>query len=243
MDADMEVAPMSPGKKLLAWDSSALRKAPAVGGLLYEQKKSGAPPRTTPKQTTLKAMPKSVLFADPEPGVCPDGKAMKDHAVHTLEGDPFYFASGGWYCQRYGIHSDNVAGPPAPSGRGPCLPPPCYASEDAAGVVTVYSGMAYREVVELQDREKKQKILNERYYRRVDENPAKEHAKVVETLKKTTDKLLEDPVETAWTISTIRRIDGSVPSKDAPSQKSSKQRWSQARASMSQFRSSKDLSQ
>jgi hypothetical protein len=242
MDADM-VPPLSPGTKLLAWDSTAIRKAPAVGGLLYEQEKSGAKPRTKPTQKTLAAMPKSVLFADPEPGVCPEGKVLQDHAVHTLEGDPFYFASGGWFCERYGIHSDNVAGPPAPSGRGPCLPPPCYASEDRAGIVTVLSGMAYREVVELQDREKKQKILNERYYRRVDENPAKEHAKVVDSLKKTTDKLLEDPVETSWTTSTIRRLDGSMASKEAPSTRGSKQRWSQARASISQFRSSKDLSQ
>jgi hypothetical protein len=124
------------------------------------------------------------------------------------------------------------------------LPPPCYASEDASGIVTVYSGMAYREIVELQDREKKQKILNERYYRRIDENPAKEHAKVVDSLKKTTDKLLEDPVETSWTISTIRKLDGSAVSKEGVSERGSKQRWSKARGSiMGQFRSSKDLSQ
>merc|ERR1719230_1710710 len=120
---------------------------------------------------------------------------MRSNTVTTLENDPFYFAAGGWYCDRYGIHSDNVAGP---TKGGKMLPPPCYASEDMSGVVSVYSGMAYREAVELQDREKKQKILNERYYRRVDENPAKEYAKVVETLKKTTDELLKEPVETAW---------------------------------------------
>jgi hypothetical protein len=241
MDVDM-VPPLSPGKKLLDWDATALRKAPTVGGLLYEQSKAGAKPRTKPSQTTLAAMPKSVLFEDPAPGVCPDGKVMKGNSVEGLERDPFYFASGGWYCQRYGIHSDNVSGPPAPSGRG-FLEPPCYASEDASGVVSVYSEMAYRECVELQDREKKQKILNERYYRRVDENPAKEHAKVVESLKKTTDKLLADPVETAWTPATIRRLDGPVSSKEAPSTRGSKERWSKARGSvMGQFRSSKDLS-
>ena len=31
--------PISPGKKHLDWDSKAMRKAPAVGGLLYEQAK------------------------------------------------------------------------------------------------------------------------------------------------------------------------------------------------------------
>jgi hypothetical protein len=242
MDADM-VPPLSPGKKLLTWDETAMRKAAAVGGLLYEQKKSGAKPMTKPTQKTVKAMPKSVLFKDPDPGRCPGGKVMANHEVHTLEGDPFYFASGGWYCERYGIHSDNMAGCPPPSGRGEPLPAPCYASEDKAGIITVYSGMAYREAVELQDREKKQNILNERYYRRVEENPGKEHAKAVESLKKKTDELLHERVETAWTPATIRRLDGSAASKEAPSQKSSKQRWSQARASVSQFRSSKDLSQ
>merc|ERR1719465_34137 len=136
-----------------------------------------------------------------------------------------------------------MAGCPPPSGRGDPLPSPCYAPEDKAGIATVYSGMAYRECVELQDREKKQKILNERYYRRVDENPAKEHAKVVESLKKTTDKLLADPVETAWTPATVRRLDGPVSSKEAPSTRGSKERWSKARGSLiGQFRSSKDLS-
>jgi hypothetical protein len=236
--------PISPGKKHLAFDSRAMRKAPAVGGLLYEQAKFGAKPHTKPTHKTLKAMPQSVLFADPEPGKCPDGKVMQDKTVSLLEGDPFYFASGGWYCHRYGIHSDNVAGSMPPSGRGGLLPPPCYASTDEAGVVTVYSGMAYREAVELQDREKKQKILNERYYRRISEIPGKEHAKVVELLKKTTDKLLENPVETAWTPATIRRLDATS-SKDLSSEapRLSKQRWSKARGSvLGQFRSSKDLS-
>merc|ERR1719465_382350 len=109
-----------------------------------------------------------------------------------------------------------MAGCPPPSGRGDPLPSPCYAPEDKAGIATVYSGMAYREVVELQDREKKQKILNERYYRRVDENPAKEHVKVVESLKMKTDKLLAETVDTAWNQSTIRRLDAGSASKDAP---------------------------
>lgn len=74
----------------------------------------------------------------------------------------------------------------------------------------------------------------------MDENPAREHAKVVESLKKITDKLLEEPVETSWTQSTIRKMDNTMSSKDAPEVK--KSRWTKAKTLMGQFRNSKEVS-
>ena len=83
-----KIPSMSHEKKHLDWDSTAIRKAPAVGGLLYEQAKFGAQPHTKPTQKTLKAMPQSVLFADPEPGKCPDGKVMQGPLALWERNDP-----------------------------------------------------------------------------------------------------------------------------------------------------------
>jgi hypothetical protein len=187
-------------------EANPRRRAPQLG-----PDRSQLPQRTTYMLTAdrpvsapakgVEALKFGSLFAAPEQARCPEGRKLASVEAFKLEEmDKFFFGAGGYTCDRCGVHSDEL-------GTREGYVPKAYASVQpmpqlGPGMVSVgkvYSPQCYRELVAEQDQHRKLELLQKKFYHGLVEGPLQKPA-ALEELKKTTDRLLNKPVNGFWSV-------------------------------------------
>lgn len=134
--------------------------------------------------TRMLKMQKSVLFADAEPVVCPKGFRLQkfDAPEKICKRDEFFFGGGGYMCARCGVFSGNLSSKVV------------HWSIQSDFALCPQCAVELRDV---QDQERKLKILQEKFYRGLIPPPAEKPPALVE-LKTKTSEILLSQVDDPW---------------------------------------------